>query len=330
MQRKLLDATAVFCWFGLSTTHGSQTNATATTLKVTLVSLHYLRPWRPTFTELEPTSANDKAKLIRFAGGGRDHIRTDEPEDYVTCTVQETRAEPLIHTHLDFLHGLDKNKRWTVAIMELSSRCSSFLQSHGRVRILIRTGSPQICFWTGEEKLQPKNQDDNEDDKDDAADAVDADNDNDDPSEVDEPDEKKSEDTAKDCKEEDKIDDTDGDEKNFDYETEVAFGADLLKLWDDLAKVSNPDQASGESDTSSSSGTGSTSPSSSSSKSSTLKKRKTPAEPTGNDADAKSTKPRRGVAFGPHPHCSANQRALRSQATNCLVGLEVTSAALRK
>ena len=96
-KEKLLGATVVLVWFGFAT--ADDTKQRPLDMKATLIGLHYLRPWRPTFVSLVPASHDEESKLLDLGGDGRDHIQAEGAEDYITFRVEEADEQAVIHTH---------------------------------------------------------------------------------------------------------------------------------------------------------------------------------------------------------------------------------------
>ena len=69
-------------------------------VRYTLAALHYLRPWRTTWVEMERC--------------GQDHLK-------VAKRLYEGLAEPKLYTHVDFVATLHLESRWEVSYLLLSS-----------------------------------------------------------------------------------------------------------------------------------------------------------------------------------------------------------------
>ena len=292
-KEKLLDARLVFVWWGYDTVKQPQT--APTDLKITLVSLHYLKPWRPTFVALTPATAIEEKKLLEMGGTGHERIHTEGTEDYITLRIQQADGQAMIHTQLSFLHTLAKNKRWRVTRLQLSSRCTPFLDSAACVRVCVLPGAPLLSFWSGFEKHSQEN--DPDDDDDDAED----DDDND---ELHAGDAEEIGIDKKNLKEESQGSAAQKGDFTTDLQDglETLFTPELLALWDDLTKESHSSNTSSSSDSSSSSSSSSSSTQSSASTKLSTKKRQR-SESAGAEVKVEKSAKRdlqRGFSYGPH------------------------------
>ena len=120
-------------------------------VRVLLVALQYLRPFRSTYIELEAAFERDKTVLENWTQEGV----VAPPSTYVSLRVREAvGGRPTVITSLTFLRTLDLSKPWLVGSAELSSRERPFPNSSGLVKVKL-DGMQMSEFWKGEE-MEPE------------------------------------------------------------------------------------------------------------------------------------------------------------------------------
>ena len=200
------------------------------------IPLHYLKPWRPTFLELSPFSAED-ALLLNKLFPTLTAVDFDELQ-FMTMTVEEDDAgEPRFLTALEFAQSLDPLLSWKMRVAWLSDSAAPFVNSSGKCRVVLRPKDKDVVWWK--------------------AAGFDAGNDDDDDDEallrVLEGQGPRSRPSKFEPQEEVEEDNEGVDEENVDIEDPVAtdlnhFNDCLLRLWDDLIDDAKADEETAKDD----------------------------------------------------------------------------------
>ena len=139
----LVDGKIVFAWRGV-------TEEQEVTLRFTFIALMYLKPFRPTFLELDHISqsasgleADDESVVL----AGLENLTAEEGR--LTFAVHHVAGQPVFWTPQGFLDSLDLRQQWSIQVLHLSERGSVCMAPPGFVVACI-SGGPCIVWPGGE------------------------------------------------------------------------------------------------------------------------------------------------------------------------------------
>ena len=110
------------------------------------VPLQYLKPWRPTFLELETASDADADKLKKMLSASLSAKLEDDM--ILTMKVLEVDiGKPRYLTALEFAQSLNAKLDWHMRVCWLSDSVAPFVNSIGKVRVVFRSQDKDIAWW---------------------------------------------------------------------------------------------------------------------------------------------------------------------------------------
>eukprot|EP00971_Amphidinium_carterae_P333517 6468300-Amphidinium_carterae.5 len=116
-------------------------------VRIAFVALQYLRPWTPTFVELDFQSSTDQERVLHILGifsGPQTEVANDM---YITTHIKGNATNgPHFSTPHALMDSFDEQWCWSLATATLSERGVPFFHSNGLLQLHISALKP-IQFW---------------------------------------------------------------------------------------------------------------------------------------------------------------------------------------
>ena len=118
---------------------------TVETIVVHHIPVQYLRPWRPTFLQMRPSSQEEQEALMKLCQGP---FPRQESSRYIAFRVLGSAEEgPTFRTTLEAMADLQSDLTWYVSTMRLSNRVVPWPNSSGQVKAFFAAGAEELFFW---------------------------------------------------------------------------------------------------------------------------------------------------------------------------------------